>query len=228
MMKQNHWILLFIIVLAGYITGMQLQSEGLQLIFKPLIVTVLIGYFNSRVTVIGKGLAKWILVALLFSLAGDVLLLFVNKNELFFLLGLSSFLLAHIFYIHFFDQVKRKEVVKSKIWPLAVVAVYYAGLIYLLAPHLKDMKAPVLVYGIVISLMFMLAMHMLFIKNKAAGKWMMTGALLFVISDSTLAIDKFYQPFEAAGIIIMLTYGAAQFFIVKGAADYISLNSDRG
>ncbi len=227
-MKEKYWILLFVIVLAGYMTGMQLQSEGLQLIFKPLIVTVLIGYFDSGVTAIAKGLAKWILFALLFSMAGDVLLLFVKRNDLFFLLGLSSFLVAHIFYIIFFHLVKKKEGVKSKWWPLVIVAVYYAGLIYLLAPHLGDMKVPVLVYGIVISFMFMLAMHMLFIKNKAAGKWMMTGALLFVISDSTLAIDKFYQPFEAAGIIIMLTYGAAQFFIVKGAADYISLNPDRG
>jgi uncharacterized membrane protein YhhN len=70
--------------------------------------------------------------------------------------------------------------------------------------------------------MFMLAMHMFFIKNISAGKWMMVGALLFVISDSTLAINKFYKPFEMAGVIIMLTYGAAQFFIVKGAADYMA------
>jgi uncharacterized membrane protein YhhN len=73
----------------------------------------------------------------------------------------------------------------------------------------------------------MLAMHMLFIKNKPAGKWMMLGALLFVISDSILAINKFYQPFEAAGVLIMLTYGLAQFFIVEGAGRYIrSANSN--
>ena len=72
-------------------------------------------------------------------------------------------------------------------------------LISWLSPYLGDMKLPVRIYGIVISFMFMLAMHMLFIKNKTAGKWMMIGALLFVISDSVLAINKFYQSFEAAG-----------------------------
>ena len=46
---------------------------------------------------------------------------------------------------------------------------------------------------------------------------MMTGALLFVISDSVLAINKFYQSFELAGIVIMLTYGFAQLFIIEGA-----------
>jgi uncharacterized membrane protein YhhN len=68
--------------------------------------------------------------------------------------------------------------------------------------------------------MFMLAMHMLYIKNKKAGQCMMMGALLFVASDSVLAVNKFYQPFEAAGIIIMLTYGLAQLLIVKGTIKY--------
>jgi uncharacterized membrane protein YhhN len=51
---------------------------------------------------------------------------------------------------------------------------------------------------------------------------MMIGALLFVISDSILAINKFYQSFEMANILIMLSYGFAQFYIVKGAAYYSS------
>jgi uncharacterized membrane protein YhhN len=226
-MKEKHWILLFAAILAGHIIGVQLHNEALQVIFKPLIIPVLIGYFDSRVANIAKGLAKWVLFALLFSLFGDVLLMFQERNSIFFLLGLSSFLIAHLFYILFFHQVKVKEKVKSNVLLLGIVAVYYASLIYLLAPHLGEMKVPVLVYGIVISFMFMLAMHMLFIKNKSAGKWMMLGALLFVMSDSALAINKFYRPFEAAGVIIMLTYGAAQFFIVKGAADYLSLQKKR-
>jgi uncharacterized membrane protein YhhN len=86
------------------------------------------------------------------------------------------------------------------------------------------MKLPVRIYGVVISMMFLLAMHMLFIKNRPAGKWMMIGALLFVISDSTLAFNKFYQSFEIAGPLIMLTYGLAQLFIVEGAARYIIFN----
>ena len=112
--------------------------------------------------------------------------------------------------------------VKGNPWLLVIVVIYYAALISWLSPYLADMKIPVRVYGIVISFMFMLAMHMLFIKNKKAGKWMMGGALLFVVSDSVLAINKFYHPFESAGLIIMITYGLAQLFIVKGAIDYIS------
>lgn len=213
--------MLFATVLAGHIIGIQIQNQLVQFIFKPLILPVLIGYFNSQVKNITKGIAKWVLFALLFSLLGDVLLMFQEKKSIFFLLGLSAFLIAHVFYIIFFHNVRIKEKVKSNISPLLIVVVYYAGLIFWLYPHLADMKIPVLIYGIVISFMFMLSMHMLFINNKPAGKWMMIGALLFVISDSVLAINKFYQPFGAAGILIMLTYGLAQLFIVEGAIRYI-------
>jgi uncharacterized membrane protein YhhN len=222
MIKQKHWILLFVIVLAGDIVGVKLDNVLLQTIFKPLIIPMLIGYFNSQVKNINTGIAKWVLLALIFSLAGDVLLMFQEKKEIFFLLGLASFLIAHVFYIVFFHHVRVRENVKSNPWLLVIVVVYYAALISWLSPFLGEMKLPVRIYGIVISIMFMLAMHILSIKNKIAGNWMMWGALLFVISDSILAINKFYQPFETANVIIMLTYGLAQLFIVKGAASYIN------
>ncbi len=224
-MKQKHWILLFIIVLAGDIVGVQTGNTLLQTIFKPLIIPVLIGYFDSQAKDITRGLAKWVVFALFFSLLGDVLLMFDSKGEIFFLLGLSAFLIAHIFYIVFFHKIRIAEKVKNNWWFLLIVIVYYAALIILLSPWLGDKKIPVRIYGIVISFMFMLAMHLLFIKNKEAGKWMMVGALLFVISDSVLAINKFYQPFEVANVIIMLTYGLAQLFIVKGAVSYILSNA---
>ena len=220
-MKKKYWILLFVVILIGDLVGIQLNNNLVQSFLKPLIITTLIGYFDSQLNSITKGLAKWVLFALLFSLLGDVFLMFQEKKSIFFLLGLSAFLIAHIFYIIFFHKVRVKENVKSNPWLLVVVVIYYAALISLLSPYLADMKIPVLVYGIVISFMFMLAMHMLFIKNKIAGKWMMSGALFFVLSDSILAINKFYQPFEAAGVLIMLTYGLAQLFIIEGAIRYI-------
>ncbi|HKZ66601.1 MAG TPA: lysoplasmalogenase [Chitinophagaceae bacterium] len=95
-------------------------------------------------------------------------------------------------------------------------------LIAMLSSRLGDMKFPVRIYGIVISFMVMLAMHMSFIGNKKAGWLMLLGALLFVISDSVLAVNKFYQAFKMGGIVIMFTYGLAQLFIIQGAIDYIS------
>ena len=105
---------------------------------------------------------------------------------------------------------------------MLIVIIYYVAIIAILSPYLGDMKLPVRIYAIVISFMFLMAMHMLYIKNKTAGFRLMAGALLFVISDSILAVNKFYQPFETAGLFVMATYGLAQLFLMEGAIRYIS------
>jgi uncharacterized membrane protein YhhN len=84
------------------------------------------------------------------------------------------------------------------------------------------MRLPVRVYGLVISFMLMLALHLLFLANRKAGLYIAGGAILFVISDSLLAINKFYQSFEAAGFLVMFTYGLAQLFLATGAAAYLN------
>lgn len=220
-MKKKSWIIIFFIILIVNIAAVYLNDEILRYIVKPLIVILLIGYFISQTKIWQINLKKWILAALFFSWIGDVLLMFDSRNSIFFLSGLSAFLIAHVFYIIFFHGIRLRENIKSYWLLLMIVVIYYAVLITILSPHLGKMKLPVRIYGIVISFMFMLAMHMLFIKNKSAGRWMLTGALFFVISDSTLAFDKFYHPFEIAGIIIMMTYGLAQLFITEGAIQYI-------
>ena len=103
---------------------------------------------------------------------------------------------------------------------IAVVA-YYIGLLTILFPTLGEMKIPVIVYGLVISIMLLSALHLPITKNREASIGLMMGAVLFVISDSVLAINKFYRPFEYSGVLIMLTYGLAQWFIVNGAILYL-------
>ena len=221
-MKKKYRILLFVAILIADLVAVQLHYKIAEYIFKPLIVIWLLAYFVLQTNLVRSNLKKWIIAALLFSWLGDVLLMLQDDNSLFFLLGLSAFLVAHIFYIIFFHFIRLNENVKSRWWVVLIVALYYLILISLLSPHLGDMKFPVRIYAVVISFMFMLAMHMSFVKNKNAGLLLMTGVLLFVLSDSILAIDKFYQSFEIAGILVMLTYGLAQLFIAEGAIRYIS------
>ncbi|TMI72993.1 MAG: lysoplasmalogenase [Bacteroidetes bacterium] len=220
-LRKQTWIILFFIILIANISGGLLKDQWLDYISKPLIVVSVVAYFLSQTSGSSTTLKKWILPALFFSWVGDILLMFQVASQLFFLLGLSSFLLAHIFYIIFFQSIRAREKTTPKLWLLLIVLVYYTALISFLSPHLRDMKLPVIIYGAVISLMLSLALDMLFISNKRAGRWMMTGALLFVLSDSVLAINQFYQSFPLAGVIIMLTYGLAQLFIIEGAIKYI-------
>jgi len=75
-MKRKTWILLFAAVIIGDIIGIQLKIELLQFIFKPLIIPVTIGYFDSQINNITKGIAKWVLFVFFFSCAGVVFLSF--------------------------------------------------------------------------------------------------------------------------------------------------------
>ena len=221
-MKKKYSILFFAAILIADLVAVHQQYKMAEYFFKPLIVIWLLAYFILQLRTVRSSLKKWVIAALLFSWIGDVLLMFQGDHPLFFLLGLSAFLAAHIFYIIFFHFIRVKENVKSRWYIVLIVALYYFIIKKLLSPYLGDMKLPVSIYAVVISFMFMLALHILFVKNKIAGGLMMSGALLFVISDSVLAINKFYQPFEMAGIVIMLTYGLAQLFITEGAIRYIS------
>ena len=220
-MKKFFWLILFGVILAADLLTGYLDPEAARYLTKPLVVISLAAYFISQTTSVHSVLNKWIMLALLFSLGGDVLLLFEPKDPIFFLLGLSSFLLAHIFYIIFFHSIRVRERISGNFLLLLIVIVYYTALMTMLSPYLDKMKLPVRIYGVVISFMLMLALHTGFIKNKRAAWWMITGAALFIISDSLLAINKFYFPFQYAGIAVMLTYGLAQLFIVEGAIRYI-------
>jgi uncharacterized membrane protein YhhN len=64
-------------------------------------------------------------------------------------------------------------------------------------------------------------MHVYKSVGVTARRQFVTGALFFVVSDSLLAINKFYQAFPFAGLLIMLTYCAAQYFIVRGFMSHV-------
>jgi len=218
----NYRVIFLFVILIGDLVSIGVQNKIAEYVFKPLIVIWLLAWFMLQARTFRSPLKKWIILGLFFSWVGDVLLMFQDDYPVFFLLGLSSFLLAHIFYILFFHFIRIKENIKGKWFLLLIVAMYFVIIIFTLSPSLDQMRLPVRTYAVVISIMFMLAMHMLFIKNRIAGLCMVTGALLFIISDSLLAINKFYYPFQMAGIFIMATYGLAQFFITYGAIRYVS------
>ena len=165
------------------------------------------------------------ILALVFSWMGDILLMFESLNSNYFIFGLIAFLIAHVFYIVLFDQVRIREKFKQSLLPLLPIAIYYILLISLLQPNLGEMQKPVSIYGLVISIMLSFAADLWRLKDKTASFLIIFGALLFIISDSLLAINKFYRQFEYAGIAIMLTYGIAQLLITLGAARYISSSS---
>lgn len=200
---------------------MFLQNDLIQLICKPLLVTFLLFYFVAATNGVADSLKLLIIAALLFSIIGDTLLMFANNNEIYFILGLAGFLMAHLFYILCFHKIKNRENIAGR-WPWAVaVGIYYGFIMSILIPHLGDMKIPVLVYGMVISFMLLIAALLYDMEDNRTARYILTGAILFVVSDSVLALNKFYHPFRFGGYVIMTTYIGAQYLLVKGLVRYI-------
>ena len=206
----------FVIAVAVDITGIAANIAVLHYFAKPVLLPVLIVLLAvATPAVTGK---RIMLAALFFSWVGDIFLLAEDKNPLFFIFGLASFLTTHIFYIIYFLNIRSNQISLLKKQPLLIAAVlaYGIALVWLLFPALADLKIPVMVYAAVICTMLLCSLHIYLKANKPANMFFVLGALLFVLSDSLLAINKFYQPFAFAGVCIMLTYCAAQYFIVTG------------
>ena len=216
-MKSAH---LFLAIVLLYFVGMAIHSDVLQIIFKPLLIVSLLIHFIITTKPIKSDLKKWIIGALLFSFSGDSFLLFVNNN-LFFIVGLISFLIAHIFYIVCFHQIRTREGIQGKWYVALIVAIYYFLLINFLMPHLGELKYPVIIYGLVISFMLLIAMHLYDLKDNRPAQFILTGAILFVVSDSILAVNKFYKVYTWSNWAIMSTYILAQWLLVNGVIRYL-------
>ncbi|MBS1947790.1 MAG: lysoplasmalogenase [Bacteroidetes bacterium] len=201
-----------------------LHKEELRHITKPLLLLFLIFYSAAGTKKKGK-LFFLLLCALFFSFSGDVFLLFEKETPYWFILGLAGFLIAHIFYIALFIHVKKGNRPKKKInaFVVLLIAAYTTCLYLLLSPSLGDLKVPVLIYSIVLSCMFLAGIHTFDFSQQKFGRLCIIGAAFFVMSDSLLAINKFYGSFEGSGFLVMLTYDLAQLLIVLGITKYINL-----
>lgn len=181
---------------------------------KPSLLISLIFYFFVQSKTMILKMKFQILLALIFSLMGDVFLMFVNKSPNYFMFGLVSFFLAHVFYCLVFFRDRNPKT--NPIGLIFILTIYAFGLFYLLKNNLEDLLIPVIFYIGVILLMVISA----FLREKKVTQksftYVFIGAILFVISDSILALNKFYMPLRFSGISIMLTYGSAQLLIVKG------------
>ncbi|MFN8243205.1 MAG: lysoplasmalogenase [Ferruginibacter sp.] len=186
-----------------------------HLISKALLVPVLLKLSGTGIPVPYLRLLQ---TGLFFSWIGDVLLLFDGRHELFFMGGLAAFLTTHIFYIIYFLRKKGSapSLLLKQPWWILLTAGYGIALVWILFPHLGGLTLPVIVYATVICCMLLASLHAFYGAAAGARHSYWLGAFLFVLSDSLLALNKFYQPFTYAGPLIMLTYCGAQYLMVKG------------
>lgn len=225
MNKEKVTLLSFWIIVGVHLVG-HLFNLNVLTITKPLIVLTLLIYFLLSVKE-RSTLFYLTIAALLLSWLGDVFLMYESDNAMFFILGLASFLLAHVTYVFSYRKAKNDTaenplLSSQKLRHGSTLVLAGLALIYILEPGLGDMKIPVIIYASVIVVMAITALLRYGYTSIQSFSYVFGGAVMFMVSDSLLAINKFLEPFSYAGFWIMLTYCLAQFLIVRGIINHIN------
>jgi len=222
-------IIVLILAVVDWIAA-EKKIKALEYFAKPATMLALLWWMWQSVGLGGPML--WFTIGAVFCLAGDVFLM-IPRNM--FIFGLLSFMAGHIFYIFGLNNtppftnlaglilliILRKPLA---IISLVILAAYLTWLYRKLAAGLQakgisKLKIPVLIYAIVISLMVYSALMTWYRAGwpAAAALSASLGAVLFFISDSMLAWDRFLTPISHARLKVMVTYHLGQIGIILGA-----------
>ena len=187
---------------------------------KPLTMLIAMGLVYLRASQV-RALERFdflLIAALAASMAGDVFLMLPGG---YFIPGLASFLVAHLFYIALFRQgVAWFPSGRALLLAPAVGAAMYAWVWGGLTDPV--LKVAVAAYVGVISLMVAQAMGRAMVLHDTASKAVALGACVFMLSDSLIAINRFVQPLPMVSLWVLTSYYVAQFLMVRNAKPTIS------
>lgn len=187
---------------------------------KPMLVPLLLTYLLLKDGNIGKPIGKSIFyIGLFLALFGDVLLIIINDT--FFLAGMIAFMLMNIFYSISFAYLNRPRL--KSIFPFLLTIVLLTGVAIpifgYLSPEMGDYRMPVMIYQFTLVLMVAFAVNILGNEKyrKVALQYLIPGALIFMIENILVAFNLFHwDKNKDVYIIVMLTYGTAQYLMVRG------------
>ena len=214
----------FLIILALFFAGLESLAlwkkwTKLEYFVKPAVMVCL---FIWLVTTAGlQGTLLWFGVGILFSMAGDIFLLFIDR---FFIFGLISFLLAHIAYLVGFN-LPFPETLGT--WAIAISIIVGLSAVRLLRRIVEGVRVnqprlvvPVIIYSAVITLMLLSALLTLFRPEWSSTPAYLVsfGAFLFYFSDVILAWNRFVAPIKNSRVLNIGAYHLAQVMIIVGVA----------
>jgi len=178
-------------------------------VFKPLTMVLVLLVAVQVAPSTERFYAAAIVAGLVFSLAGDVFLMLPSDR---FIAGLSSFLIGHLCYIAAFTSGTGFQFTPDSL----LVLLLAAGVVYArLRPRLGSLQLPVLVYVLVIVTMAWQAVERWRTLGDVGALLACAGALLFVVSDAALAINRFLRPLPAAQAVVLGTYFPGQLLIAS-------------
>lgn len=223
--RLSAFLIIYAVIFVVELTAEVLFSRIPLLLYitKPLITLSLGGYY-LYLTRFRRGLYDTlVMMALFFSLCGDVLLMLGGTGR--FLAGIGAFLIAHVCYISVFSlnfsrqSVRPVSVFLLKPWLILPLLIYVGLLIYRIYGGAGEFLIPVLVYSCVIFFMVVSAINRWGRTSLISYTLVVTGAILFMLSDSLIAINRF-STHDLPAIFfdwgVMSTYMLAQLMIIWG------------
>jgi uncharacterized membrane protein YhhN len=218
------YISLFLLAATGEMIAQVFGVSWLHHLCKPLIMVFLgLHYFFSVPSPLRSGV---VLGAIVFSFLGDSFLMYDHVHSVYFMLGLGAFLIAHVLYVLAYRQHRLTDgdysgsnVQRARMaFPVILAG---TGLIIVLYPRLGDLRFPVVLYAFILMIMVITALIRLGTTSHESFWKVLIGAILFMISDSILAVNKFLEAIPFAGIWIMFTYIVAQYLIISGLIAHV-------
>lgn len=217
---------IYLLALAGTLYAEVSGQHRLEYFTKPLLMLSLSIWFFLGSRRVGDRFTLLVQAGLFFSLVGDVCLMFAHVDEFNFLVGLGAFFLAQLCYaMAFIDNIIQVGGLEGLLlsFVLSVLIAAYAWFFtWDLMPSIDDMLLlPVVAYSVALALMGIAAAFRHTRTFRSSFLMVFFGSLLFIASDSLLAVNRFRKPFVWAPIGIMVTYALAQWLIAAGALRHV-------
>ncbi len=182
------------------------ERTRVEYVLKPLTMVVLFAAAAVLPDPVSDT-ARWcILLALVWSLVGDVCLMLGEKL---FLSGLVAFLLAHVAYTAAMVAIGTGGPLVMVGTVIVLIAAALVGSKVLRGAQAVDqrMAAPIVAYLVVISFMVVVAIG-------TGNPWAAAGALLFYVSDGLIGWNRFVRPVPHRDLLVMSTYHLGQIGLV--------------
>ncbi|MDR0502208.1 MAG: lysoplasmalogenase [Treponema sp.] len=189
-----------------------LFKESLRKISKGCLMPALLVFYIFN----ADQIIYMIIAALVFSCAGDILLIYKEK-QIFFKLGLAAFLVSHICYIAAFAVMTQNFNIPALIIS-AAAAIPIVLIILKWLNASPQMKIPVAVYAAVIMLMSLSALQLMLSRMELAGILIFAGSVVYLFSDSYMSYLLFNGKPKYFNFTTMIPYIIAQGSIVMGLA----------
>ena len=224
-LKKRALLLFWIILLTDIVLDL-LKLDNWRCFTKPLLIPLLMIFLFTNISKPENPfLSKLIFCGLIAAWAGDILLMFSSTGC--FIAGMAAFVIMQLLYAYIYYYMQKQGFRINKSGGAGVVFMlllsYFLFKYLETSPLFTGFYIPVAIYIGAISLMASLAANLSGAeKTTDTGSLsILYGAIFFVVSDGSIAIQKFLLPGLAGlSIVVMLTYGIAQYLIVRGFYKY--------